>query len=51
MRKKLSSFSSGEISELSDDRGALSQVQRGLDVLTNAELGRYGFLDKRSGTD
>ena len=51
MRKAISSFSSGEVSDLTDDRSTLDAVKRGLKTLTNAELGRYGHLDKRPGTD
>lgn len=51
MRKSTSSFSSGEVSDLADDRSAIDVVAKGLKTLTNAELGRYGHLDKRGGTD
>lgn len=51
MRKSISSFSAGEVSDLIDDRSAIEQVQRGCRTLTNMELGRYGYLDKRAGTD
>jgi hypothetical protein len=51
MRKGISSFSAGEVSDLSDDRAAIDVVQRGLKTLTNGELGRFGHIDKRGGTD
>ena len=51
MRKGISSFSAGEVSDLADDRAAIDIVKRGCNELTNGELGRFGQIDKRGGTD